>query len=60
MFNPVSSRVSFPQMEEKVLAFWKEKDIFKRSVDARKGGPRFVLLRRAAHRSTAARRSIMC
>jgi isoleucyl-tRNA synthetase len=43
MFEPVVSRVSFPQLEEQVLAFWKEKDIFKRSVDARKGGPRFVL-----------------
>ena len=43
MFEPVNSKVSFPQIEEKVLAFWKEKDIFKRSVDARKGGPRFVL-----------------
>src|SRR4030042_6919807 len=43
MFNPVSSRVSFPQLEEKVLAFWKEKGIFERSVAARKGGPRFVL-----------------
>jgi isoleucyl-tRNA synthetase len=43
MFQPVGSRVSFPQLEEKVLAFWKEKDIFKRSVTAREGGPRFVL-----------------
>ncbi len=43
MFTPVGSRVSFPQLEEKVLAFWKEKRIFERSVAARKGGPRFVL-----------------
>jgi isoleucyl-tRNA synthetase len=43
MFKPVSSRVSFPQMEEAILAWWKEKDIFQRSVEARRGGPRFVL-----------------
>jgi isoleucyl-tRNA synthetase len=42
MFNPVGSRVSFPEMEEKVLAYWKDKDIFKRSVDNRKGGQRFT------------------
>jgi isoleucyl-tRNA synthetase len=42
MFQPVGSKVSFPQMEEKVLAFWKEKGIFKRSVNDRKGGPRFT------------------
>jgi isoleucyl-tRNA synthetase len=42
MFNPVGSRVSFPQMEEKTLAYWKEKDIFKRSVDGRKDGTRFT------------------
>jgi isoleucyl-tRNA synthetase len=42
MFQPVGSKVSFPKMEEKILAFWKEKDIFKRSVDNKKGGPRFT------------------
>jgi isoleucyl-tRNA synthetase len=43
MFKPVSSRVSFPQMEEKILAWWKKDKIFQRSVEARRGGPRFVL-----------------
>ncbi len=43
MFNPVSSRVNYPQMEEKILAWWKKEGIFQRSVAARKGGPRFVL-----------------
>jgi isoleucyl-tRNA synthetase len=42
MFNPISSRVNFPEMEEKSLVFWKEKDIFKKSVDSRRGQPRFV------------------
>ena len=43
MFKPVNSRVNFPQMEEKVLAFWKQNDIFNKSVLNRKGNERFVL-----------------
>jgi len=43
MFNPVNSRVSFPQLEENILTWWKENNVFQRSVIARKGGPRFVL-----------------
>ncbi|MBN2239321.1 MAG: isoleucine--tRNA ligase [Dehalococcoidales bacterium] len=43
MFEPVNSRVSFPQLEGEVLEQWKEKDIFRKSVDNRKGGPAFVL-----------------
>jgi isoleucyl-tRNA synthetase len=43
MFNPVNSRMNYPQMEEKILARWKSANIFQRSVEARKGGPRFVL-----------------
>jgi isoleucyl-tRNA synthetase len=43
MFQPVSSRVNFPQLEEKILKLWQAKNIFKRSVSARRGAPRFVL-----------------
>jgi len=43
MFHPVSSKVNFPQLEEKVLSLWKNRDVFKRSVDSRRGGPHFVL-----------------
>src|SRR5437879_79721 len=35
MFEPVSSRVSFPELEAGVLQLWKDKDIFRRSVDER-------------------------
>ena len=38
MFNPVSSRVNFPQLEEKILSWWKSSDIFQRSIEARQGG----------------------
>jgi isoleucyl-tRNA synthetase len=43
MFRPVGSKVNFPQFEEKILSFWKSKEVFERSVDARQGGKRFVL-----------------
>ena len=30
MFQPVSSKVSFPQIEEKILALWKENKTFEK------------------------------
>jgi isoleucyl-tRNA synthetase len=42
MFEQVKSRVSFPQLEEKILKWWQDNKIFEKSVDARKGGPRFT------------------
>ncbi|MBI4266896.1 MAG: isoleucine--tRNA ligase [Chloroflexi bacterium] len=43
MFEAVSSKVNFPQLEEKILGWWKSQGIFERSISARQGGPRFVL-----------------
>jgi isoleucyl-tRNA synthetase len=43
MFNPVGSRVNFPEIEGKILGWWQSRGIFTRSVTARQGGPRFVL-----------------
>ncbi|KTB48440.1 isoleucine--tRNA ligase [Dehalogenimonas alkenigignens] len=43
MFLPVSSRVSFPEIEEKILKLWTARDIFKRSVENRSGRKRFTL-----------------
>ena len=34
-FEPVPSRVSFPELEREILEFWREHDIFRRSVDER-------------------------
>jgi len=31
--NPVSAEVSFPQLEEKILSYWKKNNIFLRSMD---------------------------
>ena len=41
MFQPVNSRASFIEMEEAILKFWKENQTFEKSVDNRKGKPRF-------------------
>jgi len=43
MFRPVSSKASFPQMEESILKLWQEKNVFQQSIDRRKGSPRFTL-----------------
>ena len=43
MFHPVSSKANFPQIEENILSLWKSSNVFGRSVDARRGSPRFVL-----------------
>jgi isoleucyl-tRNA synthetase len=42
MFHPVSSKVNFPQLEENILGWWKSKNIFERSVEARRDKSRFV------------------
>jgi isoleucyl-tRNA synthetase len=43
MFTPVDPRVSFPQLEESVLAFWQENRIFERSIEQRSGAEDFIL-----------------
>ncbi|MDP6043152.1 MAG: isoleucine--tRNA ligase, partial [Dehalococcoidales bacterium] len=42
MFQPVSSQINLPQVEEKILDWWRQNNIFKRSIDQRRGGTRFV------------------
>ena len=43
MFEPVSSRVSFPKLDARVLQHWKERDVFRRAESEREGAPRFML-----------------
>jgi len=43
MFHHVGSKVNFPQLEESILGLWRSKSVFQRSVEARRGGRRFVL-----------------
>jgi len=42
MFKPVEQRIDFPAIEARVLAFWKENDIFHKSMTQREGGPEYV------------------
>ena len=32
MFKPVSNKAQFPQMEEEILKYWAEGDVFKKSL----------------------------
>ena len=43
MFSPVSSRVSFPELDARVLEDWKAKDVFRRTESERAGAPVFML-----------------
>jgi isoleucyl-tRNA synthetase len=40
--RPVDPRASFPQLEERVLERWRERDIFAQSLRRREGAPRWV------------------
>ncbi len=40
-FKKVDERVNFPQMEDRITAFWKEHDIFQKSVDQRPDDDRY-------------------
>jgi len=42
LYKPVDPKVNFPAQEEEVLAFWKDKDIFKKSIAQRKGSEEYV------------------
>lgn len=42
MFKPVSSKTDFAQMEEGVLAFWREHGTFKKSIENRSDAAEFV------------------
>jgi len=42
VFKPVDSRVSFPELEARVLEFWREREVFRRSVEERPEDRLFV------------------
>jgi len=42
LFKPVSSKVSFPAEEEKILSFWRKKKIFRKSLAKNESKKRFV------------------
>ncbi len=42
MFRPVDTRTALPEIEHKHVEYWKRKEIFKKSVEQRKGQKKFV------------------
>ena len=42
MFKPVEPKVSFPKLEQEVLDFWQQNDIFRRSVEERPEDRMFI------------------
>lgn len=42
MFQEVSARVSFPDLERQVLQFWYEREIYRRSLELRRDGPPYI------------------
>ncbi len=42
MFREIDKNIKLPRLEEKILAYWKEHDIFKKSLEKTKDGPNFV------------------
>jgi hypothetical protein len=43
MFQPVSSNVSFPEVEDRTLQLWRDRDVFRRTWSEREGQPLFML-----------------
>ena len=42
MFQPVPSNVSFPDLESEILQFWQDQQVYRRSLEQRRHGRRFV------------------
>jgi len=42
MFRPVDPNVSFPRLEEEILALWRTEDVFKKSLEIHRGQREFV------------------
>jgi len=42
MFREVNTKVNFLQLEKDVLCFWREQDIFNKSIEMRDGGPSYT------------------
>lgn len=42
MFRAVDPRVSFPKLEESLIAWWRESGVLRRAIPGREGGPDFI------------------
>ena len=52
-FEPVDPKVSFPELERRILEFWRERDVFAASLELREGRARSGSSTRARRRRTA-------
>jgi isoleucyl-tRNA synthetase len=43
MYKPVNNKVKFPEMEEKIEKFWKDNNIFKKSIEQREGEEEYIM-----------------
>jgi isoleucyl-tRNA synthetase len=41
-FEPIEPKVSFPELERRILSFWREADVFHRQLEQRRHGPLWV------------------
>ncbi len=41
-FKELTDKLSYPSMEKEILRFWKERDIFRKSITSREGNPGFT------------------
>jgi len=42
MFKKVPSKIDFPRLEESILEFWQQEDVFRKTQALRRGSPRYV------------------
>ncbi len=42
MFKELTEKLSYPEVEKNILSFWKENNVFERSVSSREGSPGFT------------------
>ena len=42
MFQPVDSKISFPEMEKKILEIWRKDRIFEKSIETRSASPKYI------------------
>lgn len=45
MFHAVKQDTKFPQLEEQILGFWKQNNVYQRSLELRKHGTPFFFLK---------------
>ena len=42
MFEPVNSKVSFPELEKRILEIWRKNRIFEKSIETRSTSPKYI------------------